>query len=114
MKLGTFFLCFLLTQCQKSLEDQFDELKNSASVFRLARFCEENKILQSTKEKDCSEAFQASQSRLEAILSRQIDLSFTKLILPKEEGEEIELLLRTKPEWGIRYLEIWKQSVILE
>ncbi|BDA77670.1 hypothetical protein LPTSP3_g06000 [Leptospira kobayashii] len=114
MKFRIFFLCLLSTQCQKSLEDQFDELKRTASVFRLARFCEENKVLQTTKGKECSEAFQASRDRLEEILSRQIDLSFTKLILPKEEGEEIELLLRTKPEWGIRYLEIWKQSVILE
>ncbi|XMO25372.1 hypothetical protein ACKZJ7_04670 [Leptospira sp. 'Mane'] len=114
--MGIFLLLCLLANCEKSSpeEDQFDELKKTASVYQLARFCEENKALQSRKEKECSEAFQNSLNRIEALLARQIDLSFTKLIVPKEEGAEIELLLRTKPEWGIRYLEIWKQSVILE
>ncbi|TGN19363.1 hypothetical protein [Leptospira idonii] len=109
------FTLLLLIGCKQNLAvDEFDELKRTGSVFSLARYCEENKLILARREKECEKAFADSLSEIESILSRQIDLSLTKVIVPKSKGEEIELLLRTKTKWGIRYLEIWKQSVILE
>ncbi len=110
---ATILLAFFLS-CKPSTEDEFDELKRTSSVFRLAIFCYENPSLQATRNSECESALASSIENIEIILHRQTVLIFTKVILPKQTREEIEQLLRTRTELGIRYLEIWKQSVNLE
>ncbi len=116
MKYLIFFLPFLFLSlsCKKSTEDTFDELRKNASVFRSAIFCHENPSLLATRKDACDAVLQESIESIEAILNRQLDLVMSKVIVPKQVGEEIELFLRIKTDLGIRYLEIWKQSVILE
>ncbi|MDZ4724773.1 MAG: hypothetical protein SH817_01345 [Leptospira sp.] len=119
MKFSILIFCFIFMQlfantCKPTPESTFDELKKNASVFRQTIFCEENKSLLATREVECKQAYEKSVAEIENILNRQMDLVLTKVMVPKQIGEEIEALLRTKTELGIRYLEIWKQAVILE
>jgi len=107
-------LLLLFFFCNPSKEDAFDELRRTGSVFKQSIFCSENPSLLATRQMECEDALSKSIENIESIINRQMDLAFTKVILPKETGEEIEQLLRVKTELGIRYLEIWKQSVILE
>ncbi len=107
-------LSFFLLLCKPSKEDAFDELKRTGSVFRQAVFCSENPSILASRGPDCEEALARSIENIETILKRQRELAFVKVILPKETIDEVETLLRTKTELGIRYLEIWKQAVILE
>jgi hypothetical protein len=109
-----FFLFFLGITCKPTPEDAFDELRRTGSVFRQASFCAENPALLATRQTECDLALAQSIEGIESVLNRQMDLLLTPTILTKQTGEEIEHLLRIKTELGIRYLEIWKQSVILE
>lgn len=110
---AVFLLTFFL-DCKPSTEDAFDELKRTGSVFRQAIFCYENPSLQATRNSECESALASSIENIETILHRHTELIFTKVILPQQTREEIEQLLRTRTELGIRYLEIWKQTVNLE
>lgn len=116
MKCFFFYLLLSLTlfSCKPSTEDAFDELRRTSSIFKQTIFCSENPSLLASRQLECEEALTKSIENIELIINRQMDLALTKVILPKETGEEIEQLLRIKTELGIRYLEIWKQSVILE
>jgi hypothetical protein len=107
-------LFFFGVSCKPTPEDAFDELRRTGSVFRQASFCSENPSLLATRQSECDLALAQSIEKIEIILNRQMDLALTPVILTKQVGEEIEHLLRTRSELGIRYLEIWKQSVILE
>ncbi|GBF51792.1 hypothetical protein LPTSP4_33300 [Leptospira ryugenii] len=89
-------------------------MKREASFWRLARFCAENEKELQSRDEECKAAFLSSEKQLQRIFQRQMDLSFAKLRIPKGEAEEIESLLRAKTEFGIRYWEIWKQTVIFE
>jgi hypothetical protein len=108
------FLILFFHLCKPTTEDAFDELKRTGTVFKQATFCAENPSLLGSRQMECEQALAESIQKIESILNRQMDLALTKVILPKQTGEEIEQLLRIKTELGIRYFEIWKHSVILE
>lgn len=114
-RLGLCIFAFVFGfQCKPSVESEFDRLKKKESIFVMVVFCEKNKSTLQNRQTECSDFESQAESEINATLSRWQDLGFTKLILPKAKGEEMQMAIRAKTEWAIRYFDIWKSRVILE
>ncbi len=77
-------------------------------------YCEKNKAALETRQTECLKIAEEAEAEINLTLSRWQDLGFTKLILPKAKGEEMQMAIRARTDWAIRYFDIWKNTVILE
>ncbi|MDF3819547.1 hypothetical protein P3G55_06535 [Leptospira sp. 96542] len=116
MKIKSFFaiFCFLVLSCKKSPSKELDLLIQNGTIFQVATFCEKNKTSLPEREADCMRFTKLCESEINQILNRKLDMGIAPVIVPLATGNQIEELLRTNTKLGIRYLEIWKQSIILE
>ncbi|MCZ8344270.1 MAG: hypothetical protein O9301_14645 [Leptospira sp.] len=103
-----------LSFCQKSAKQRFDVFYLDKDFLEAATLCELETDLKTERQNECAISVQSVVEEIETITTRPLQMGISSVLVEKSRGEKIEKLLRLSPRLGIRYLEIWKQTVILE
>lgn len=113
LKIGLLII-LSLSFCQKSAKQRFDAFYLDKDYLEAATMCETEKQLRMERQNECATSIEYVIQDIEAITTRPLQMGISSVLVKKSKGEKIENLLRQSPRLGIRYLEIWKQTVILE
>lgn len=108
------FLTFISVGCKKSAKQRLDLLLEKNDYIQVSILCEKEKLELSERTLECGEALTKTRLEIDEIVLRPLQMGISSVLVPKAKAEQIEELLRLNTKLGIRYIEIWKQTVIYE